>query len=93
MQIQEVQIQSAVIDILKDMTQEWDLDLDAIGPQTQLVSDLNFASIDFLHLAVSVEEHFKRKLVFQELLMQNGQYIDDVSIEELVSFVSKKLRG
>lgn len=88
----ETQIQSAIVTILKDMTQEWELDLEEISPQTKLVEDLSFASVDIIHLVVSIEEHFKQKLGFDELLMQGGRYIDDLSVEEIVTFVAHKLK-
>lgn len=91
MQLAQAEIQSVIVHILQDMTQEWDLDLSDITPETKLVEDLNFGSIDIIHLVVAIEEHFQKKLGFNELLMKNGQYVDDISIEDLVSFVSHKL--
>jgi acyl carrier protein len=93
MQVTEKQVHSDIVSILKDVIQEWELDLDEINPETQLVEDLNFSSIDVIHLVVAIEEHFKQKLGFNELLMHDGQYVDDLSVEELVSFVSRKLQG
>lgn len=87
------QVQSDIVGILKDITQEWELDLNDINPETNLVADLGFSSIDIIQLVVAIEEHFKQKLGFNELLMNDGQYVDDLSIEELVNFVSRKLQG
>lgn len=92
MQVTTMQVESAIADILKDMTQEWELDLDEIQPETKLVEDLSFGSIDVIHLVVAIEEHFQQKLGFNELLMDNGQYVDDISVGELVNFVSQKLQ-
>ncbi|NEQ20811.1 MAG: acyl carrier protein [Microcoleus sp. SIO2G3] len=94
MQRTESQIETTIIDLLKDMTQDWDLDLDEkISSETLLVEDLSFASVDIIHLIVSIEEHYKQKLGFQELVMRNGRYVDDISVSELVDFVSAKLNG
>jgi acyl carrier protein len=87
------QVQSDIVGILKDITQEWELDFNDINPETNLVADLGFSSIDIIQLVVAIEEHFKQKLGFNELLMNDGQYVDDLSIEELVSFISRKLQG
>lgn len=87
------QVQSDIVGLLKDITQEWELDFNDINPETNLVADLGFSSIDIIQLVVAIEEHFKQKLGFNELLMNDGQYVDDLSIEELVSFVSRKLQG
>lgn len=93
MQLEETQIQSNIIEILKDITQEWGIDIDDINSGTKLVEDLGFVSVDIIHLVVSIEEHFKQKLGFNELLMQDGKYVDDLSIDKLASFVSRKLNG
>ena len=93
MQVTETKIQSNLIEILKDMTKEWDLDLNEIDANTKLVADLSFASIDIIQLVVSIEEHYKQKLGFNELLMKEGKYIDDLSVDNLASFVSRKLNG
>lgn len=87
------QVQSDIVGILKDITQEWELEFNDINPETNLVADLGFSSIDIIQLVVAIEEHFKQKLGFNELLMNDGQYVDDLSIEELVNFVSRKLQG
>jgi acyl carrier protein len=91
MQLAQAEIQSTIVNILQDMTQEWDLDVSDITPNTKIVEDLNFGSIDIIHLVVAIEETYKKKLGFNELLMNNGQYVDDITIEQLVSFVSSKL--
>lgn len=88
-----MQVQSDIIAILKDMTQEWDMDLSEINSETKLMEDLGFVSVDIIHLVVSIEEHFKQKLGFNTLLMQNGRYVDDLSIEEIANFVSSQLTG
>lgn len=88
-----MQVQSDIIAILKDMTQEWDMDLSEINSETKLMEDLGFVSVDIIHLVVSIEEHFKQKLGFNALLMQDGRYVDDLSIEEISSFVSSQLTG
>lgn len=91
MQLSPMQVESAIVNILSDMTQDWDVDSSEIEPKTKLVEDLNFGSIDIIHLVVAIEEHFQQKLGFNELLMHDGQYVDDVSVNELVNFVSRKL--
>jgi acyl carrier protein len=87
-----MQVQSDIIAILKDMTQEWDMDLGEINADTKLMEDLGFVSVDIIHLVVSIEEHFKQKLGFNALLMRDGRYVDDLSIEEISSFVSRQIQ-
>ncbi len=90
---QTTQIQSSIIEILKDMTQEWDMDMAAINSETKLMEDLSFVSVDIIHLVVSIEEHFKQKLGFNALLMRDGRYVDDLSVAEIANFVSSQIKG
>jgi acyl carrier protein len=87
------QIEDSVIQIIEDMIQDWDLDVeDTVGPHTNLVADLGFSSIDIIHFTVAVEGHFNRpKLGFNELLLVNGKYVDDLSIAQIAAFLDRKL--
>ena len=86
-------IEKKVIFVLKDMTQDWDLDLpNGIGPQTQLVSDLDFESIDVVQFAVALEQSVERKgLPFEQLFMRDGDYVDDLDVRQVVDFINKEL--
>lgn len=79
--------------ILKDMTADWDMDFSSeLGPQTRLVSDLGFESIDVVQLIVAIEEHFQlRGLPWEEFLMSGGRYIDEIEVKGTVSFLNKHL--
>ncbi len=93
MSISKSQIQDAVVGIIEDMIQDWGVEVeDAVGPQTTLVADLGFSSIDIIHLTVAIEDHFSRpKLGFNELLMVDGKYVDDLSIAQVAAFLERKL--
>ncbi|RAM50176.1 acyl carrier protein [Mastigocladus laminosus UU774] len=91
MQVIDPPIQSTIIEILKDIIQDWDLESDEISLETELVADLSFASIDIIHFVVAIEDHFKQKFGFAQLLMQDGRYVDDLSVGQIVNFVSKQL--
>ena len=85
-------IETSVIDIVTDLTQDWGIDLNGgIKGWTLLVSELEFASVDIIQLCVAVEQHFDRKFRFQDLLMRNGSYISDLSINQLARFVDDRL--
>ncbi|MDF1669263.1 MAG: acyl carrier protein [Roseovarius sp.] len=84
-------IQDQVISTLKDFITDWGLDAD-ITPSTTLVEDLEFDSIDVIQFTVELEKTFgNRKLGFQELLMKDGRYVDDLSVSEFAVFLTGKL--
>ena len=87
------ELEFKVVGVLKDMTEDWDLDLpDGINAQTSLVEDLAFESIDIVQFAVSVEQAFDRKgLPFEKLFMEDGDYVDDMRVSQVVDFLGKEL--
>ena len=87
-------IHSAVTKIIEEMVNELELDFDdPIGPETRLIADLGFASVDFIHLIVELEGHFQRKMGFHDLIMPNGQYVDDLAVGALNDFILCRLAG
>jgi len=82
-----------VIAILKDIMVDWETDIsDDIGPDTSLVEDLYFTSLDVVQLVVAVEKHFDRRdLPFELLLMTDGRYVDDLTVEQIASFLESNL--
>jgi len=88
-------IQSAIIEILEEMTQEWDTGFSGnIGPDTCLMKDLAFESIDIVMLIVAIEERFNQKgIPFDNLLLTDGRYVDDLKVSEISDFLTRNLHG
>lgn len=82
-----------LIDLVADFTEDWDEALEAdMGGGTLLLADLGFESIDIIQLIVAIEEEFGlRKIPFEQLLMVNGRYVDDLSIGQIAGFIEPHL--
>ena len=82
-----------LIALIEDFTQDWDEELDAaMSADTRLLADLGFESIDIIQLIVAIEEDFGlRKVPFESLLMQDGRYVDDLSIGQIAVFLTPHL--
>ena len=80
-------------ELLRDFTQDWDHEFEgAMSRDTRLLADLGFESIDIIQLVVAIEQMVgKTKLPFNELLMQNGRYVDDLSIGQIADFLAPRL--
>ena len=93
--IREQQILKTVEAILEDMTADWDTEHNSkIGPDTRLVRDLNFVSIDLVQFVVAVEEAFKfRGLPWEEFMMSEGRYVDDIRVSDTVAFLQQHLNS
>jgi len=79
--------------ILTDMTRDWDTTFDGgISDQTRLIADLNFESIDVVQLITAIEEHYgRRDFAFEQLLMEGGRYVDEVTVGRIVEFLHRQL--
>ncbi len=85
-------IKKIIIEIVEDLIQDWGLDLDeSVSEKTTLVKDLEFASVDIIQLCVAIEQHFDRKIGFQDLLMEDGCYVSDLSISQITDFIKDKI--
>jgi acyl carrier protein len=86
-------VEHDVLDIVRFMTSDWDLDPGiSLGVETYLVKDLDCASIDIVELIVTLQDHFDRHdLPFEQLLMSDQRYVDDIRIQEVVDFLVKHL--
>lgn len=88
-------ILDGVVEILEEMTKEWDTGFSGrIGPDTSLMNNLTFESIDIVMLIVAIEERFGKKgMPFEELLMVDGHYVDDLKVSQISSFLERQLRA
>ena len=85
-------VEEATIFITADLIQDWGLDLDAgVSGNTMLVNELEFASVDIIQLCVALEQYFERKLGFQEMLMEDGSYVGDLSVSQVAEFIEDRL--
>lgn len=85
------QIRADIEGILQEMISSWGVDDDGIGAGTKVIADLGFSSVDLIHLMASIEMRFHRKLPYDEIIMKDGQYAEDVSVDELVDFVARNI--
>ncbi len=84
--------EAILVEIVKDLIQDWGLELENdINGNTTLVDELEFASVDIIQLCVAIEEHFDKKIGFQDLLMQNGSYVSDLSILQIDNYLQSKI--
>jgi acyl carrier protein len=88
-------LQATVIAVLNDTVKDWDLELDEeIGPETTLIEDLAFESIDIVQFSVALEQALGRKdLPFEKLFIEDGAYVDDVSVSEIVEFLGSEVQA
>ena len=84
---------TALSGIVRELMDDWDSDVEArIDLDSRLIADLGFQSIDVVQLVVAIETHFDRRdLPWEELLMEDDRYRDDVSLREMARFLDEHL--
>lgn len=84
-----------LVTILDDMTSDWETNVDdGITRDSRLIADLGFESVDVVQLVVAIEEQFQRRdMPFEELLMEDGQYVEELKVGQIVDFLATKLTG
>ena len=87
------EIERDIIAILTDMTADWDLSFSGgVQPDTRLMADLAFESIDVVQLVVAIEAHVKRRhLHFEKLLMSDGRYVQELQVKQIADFLAQQL--
>ena len=86
-------VEEAVVGVVNNTIQDWDVDLPGgVTSQTLLMHDLAFESIDVVQFAVAIEQAAGRKgLPFEKLFMKDGDYVDDVSLNQVIEFLCGEL--
>jgi acyl carrier protein len=89
------QIVDDIVSILQEMVMDWDLEFsEPIGPNTRLITDLGFESIDVVQLVVAIEQHYDRRgLPWEEILMVDGHYVNEMKTGQIVDFLQQCLNN
>lgn len=85
------QLSIDVLGILREKAKR--LDADFSGPlteETRLIGDLGFESVIIVEFCMAIGKHFGRKLPFQGLVFQNGQF-QDFTVRQLLTFLEDHL--
>lgn len=90
-ELRRLEIRVALISVVRSLLQQWQMEVGDIHPESQLVSNLNFESIKIINLFVALEKKYCQALDYSRLLMQDGHYVEDITIEELVYFLEENL--
>lgn len=93
MTVTQQAVRDSILEILKDIVQDWDLELDGeMTLDSLLVANLGFSSVDFVELATSIEDQYPNvELDFDGLIINNGRLVADLSVEQVAAFVFGRL--
>ena len=85
-------VEQTIIGLTKDLTEEWGLDDVELTPETALRGDLGFDSSDFMQIFTAIHERWRGvDFRFQELVMKDNKFVEDLTLGQIAVFVLKKL--
>lgn len=79
-------IRKILIKILTEQMAEWGLEAEGVNGATRLSADLGFSSIDALQLMAVIDSRLGTKLPFEKLVMSEGEYVNDLTVDMLAEF-------
>lgn len=86
------EVLNKVLEIIQEVTEDWDLEDSEISPSTRLSADLGFSSVDVVQLFASLSTGFQQKFRYDRLIVdESGQYRDELTIAEIASYLEKEL--
>lgn len=80
-----------VRDVVAEMVSANGIDPEDIQPDSMLVADLGFASVDTIHMMISLQDRVKSDLDMEGLVLKDGQYVPDLAVGDLHDYVSRQL--
>ena len=81
------EIEAAIIEIIKEITEDWDLEPDEIRPESSLLEDIGLSSVDALHLMATFNMRFQRSLPYEELFTMDTDYLRRLTVAQMAQFV------
>ena len=93
MAVECADVESTVFEVVDELLDSIDGDFEGeLFPQMRLIADAGFSSIDFVQMTVMIEEQLGEKIGFQDMLMRDGQYVQDLTLGEVIAFTESRLR-
>lgn len=82
---------ATVVGTIESLMQDWDVD-EPIGPETRVVADLDFESIDLIQLVAALERAFRlHKVSLVDMLVVDGRYVDDLSVGQIADHIGVRI--
>lgn len=85
-------VEQTIIRLTNDLIEDWGLDdVDVMG-ETTLKGDLGFDSSDIMQIFTAIHENYRGvDFRFQELVMKDNKFVEDLTIGQISVFVLRKL--
>lgn len=82
---------SVIVETLTELLEESGEEPGPIEPRTMLNANLGISSVDAIHLMIMLEDRLQKPFSFEKLAVRDGEYVQDLSMAELLKFVADSL--
>ncbi len=87
-------VEEVIIGLMQDFVDDWGLDDLTVTRQTKLKGDVGFDSSDTMQLFAAIQEHYAQtSFTFQNLVVQDDKFVDDLTVGQVIVFVIRQLSG
>ena len=83
------EINISLIELISKIAQEQHEYYSEINLDTKLREELNFSSMDIIHLMSSIDMRFRCKLQYDLLLRRNDEFVMEFTVAEIADFIDK----
>jgi acyl carrier protein len=80
-----------VVETIREMLEQQGDEVEELKPSQALVGDLGIASMNIVHLMVTLEDKLDQPLNFYKLAARDGAVVSDLTVGEMHRFVCDSL--
>lgn len=81
----------AIVETLTAQLEELGHEPGEITLATMLNADLGISSVEAIHMMIMLEDRLNSQLSFDKLAVRDGEYVEDLSVAELLDFIVNSL--
>jgi acyl carrier protein len=80
-----------VYEVIEALIKDYELPEIAITDDTLLIDSLGLSSIDIMHVLSSIDMRVSKHLPYDNLVIQNDEYISDISVKQIIDFIDTNI--
>ena len=89
---QKQELFDSLRDILSDITEDWDIDMDEVSPDTQLL-DLGLESISLVYLIAELQQEYSLGDELFRKMRAEGTLLKEMSVDDVLSAIMHLLEN
>jgi acyl carrier protein len=80
-----------VYEVIEALISDYELPEIELTDDTLLIDSLGLTSIDIMHVLSSIDMRVSKHLPYDNLVIQNDEYISDISVKQIIDFIDSNI--